>query len=148
MKKYTTFLSEQMQILNEKGPEGKFANLSATSIAGLGGGGRASDVVVSDMGSVNPLLRNANTLYDMSNIISKLPGLSNEYSEAQLKQIFNNMGNEERRRTIGYINSLKSFKDSQTMKLLDGLLKQSLEKHQVVPKTFIPNRQGNWSTRR
>ena len=146
MKKYTTFLSEQMQILNEKSEDGKFANLSSTSIAGLGGG--ESDFVVSDMGSVNPLLRNADTLYDMSNIISKLPGLSNEYSEAQLKQIFNNMGNEERRRTIGYINSLKSFKDSQTMKLLDGLLKQSLEKHQVVPKTFIPNRQGNWSTRR
>jgi len=142
MKQYNTFLSEQRELLTEKGEDGKFANLSATSIAGLGVG--ASDVVVSDTGSVNILGRDSYA-YDFKNVMDSLPELYHTYDEAQLKQILNNMNTEERKRVKGYINTLKSFKDSQIV----GKLQQSLEKHQIEPKTFIPAPSyGDWTNRR
>ncbi|MBC8442888.1 MAG: hypothetical protein H8D80_01725 [Proteobacteria bacterium] len=135
MKNYNTFISEQREILLEKGKD-PTTTMSA-QITGLGDFSSASDIVV-PKGSVNMGFdRNYDTAHDFKNLIKSMPNLWKDYNEAEFLSLLDNMKENERVKLQKQINSVQNFNDPKAIKNI----KTSLTRADImnnVDSVFIP----------
>tara|TARA_R110000824_G_scaffold176354_3_gene355289 strand:+ start:84 stop:506 length:423 start_codon:yes stop_codon:yes gene_type:complete len=108
MKNYNKFISEQRELLTEKGKT-PVTTLSA-QMAGLGDVATAADIVspTHSMG----MDRNYKTAYDMKNIMKGLPSVTGiDYSEAELSDLIDNMSARQQEQLRQQITTAQSFND-------------------------------------